>query len=107
MSRSSVLRVICGSRLLMSPPGGVVPKFIDDLPDIAFGAQTALAYSENTAATGGTLTLTDGRHAASIALLGKYMAGSFATTAGGHGAALISGTPQTDQQPLLTHPPHG
>jgi hypothetical protein len=85
----------------------VVPKFIDDLPDIAFGAQTALAYSENTAATGGTLTLTDGRHAASIALLGNYMAGSFATTAGGHGAALISGTPQTDQQPLLTHPPQG
>jgi hypothetical protein len=30
-------------------------------------------------------TVTDGRHAAAIALLGNYMAGSFVTTAYGHG----------------------
>jgi hypothetical protein len=36
-----------------------------DLPDIAFGAQTTLAYdAENSADTGGTLSVTDGRHAA-------------------------------------------
>ena len=51
--------------------------------------------------------MTEGRYAATLALLGNYMAGSFATTAGGQGGTLISGTPQTDQQPLLTHPPHG
>jgi hypothetical protein len=33
------------------------------------------------------------------------VAGSFATTAGGNGGALVSAA-QT-QQPLLTHPPHG
>ena len=72
---------------------------------IGFGAQTTLAYSQNAASTGGTLTVTDGRQAAAIALLGSYMAGSFVTAADGHGGTLISAA-QT-QQPLLTHPPHG
>jgi hypothetical protein len=45
-----------------------------DLPDIAFGAQTTLAYSENGTGTGSTLTVADGRHAAAIALLGNYIA---------------------------------
>jgi hypothetical protein len=44
--------------------------------------------------------------AGKIAVLGNYMAGSFLTTAGGHGGALVSGT-QIEQQLLLTHPPHG
>ena len=39
------------------PQGGV------DVPDIAFGAQTTLAYAESAAGTGGTLTVSDGRHA--------------------------------------------
>jgi hypothetical protein len=38
-----------------------------DLPDFAFGAQTTLAFAENSTDTGGALTLTDGRHAAAIA----------------------------------------
>ena len=79
-------------------PGGI------DLPDIAFGAQTTLAYAENGTATGGTLTVSDGRHAASIALLGNYMAGSFLATADGHGGTLVSSTPHTEQPPLLAHP---
>jgi hypothetical protein len=29
MARSSVLRMVCGSRLLMVPPRGVHPKFIE------------------------------------------------------------------------------
>ena len=49
--------------------GGVVldgvaqtfPRNGIDLPDIAFGAQTTLAYAENAAGTGGTLTVSDGR----------------------------------------------
>jgi hypothetical protein len=58
-------------------PAQSFPRQGIDLPNIAFGAQTTLAYSQNTAGTGGTLTVSDGRHAASIALLGNYMAGSF------------------------------
>jgi hypothetical protein len=75
-----------------------------DLPNIAFGAQTTLAYAENAAGTGGILTVSDGRHAASIALLGNYMAGSFVTAADGHGGTLVKDASQTEQQPLLTHP---
>ena len=74
-----------------------------DLPDMAFGAHTTLAYSENTAG-GGTLTVTDGRHAATIALLGNYMAGTFVTAADGHGGTLVTEASQMAQQPLLTHP---
>jgi autotransporter passenger strand-loop-strand repeat protein len=74
-----------------------------DLSDIAFGAQTTLAYAENRAPPASGVT--ELRYAAALTLLGNYMAGSFATTAGGNGGALISAA-QT-QQPLLTHPPHG
>ena len=73
-----------------------------DLPDIAFGAQTTLVYQAN--AIGTAVTVTDGRHAAAIALLGNYVAGSFVTTADGHGGTLVTQAPQTGQQPLLTHP---
>ena len=38
-----------------------------DLPSIAFGAPTTLGYTENSTNTGGTLTISDGSHAASIA----------------------------------------
>ena len=75
-----------------------------DLPDIAFGAQTTLAYSQNSADTGGTLTVTDGRHAAAIALLGNYMAGSFVAAADGHGGTLVTEAVQTNQPPPLSHP---
>jgi hypothetical protein len=56
--------------------------------------------------TGGTLTVIDGRHAAAIALLGNYIAGSFVTTVEGHGGTLITETAQTANQlaPLTT--PH-
>jgi hypothetical protein len=63
------------------PNGGSVEPFPQqgvDLPNIAFRVQTTLAYAENAASTGGTLTVTDGRHAAAIALLGNYMAGNCA-----------------------------
>jgi hypothetical protein len=53
-------------------PAQAFPRHGLDLPDIAFGAQTTIAYSENRTNAGGTLTVTDGRHAASVALLGNY-----------------------------------
>ena len=36
--------------------------------------------------TGGTVTAADGAHAASLALLGQFMASSFVTAGDGHGA---------------------
>ena len=53
-------------------PAQAFPQHGIDLPDIAFGAQTTLAYAENSANTG-MLTVSDGRHAATIALLGNYI----------------------------------
>jgi hypothetical protein len=75
-----------------------------DLPDIAFGAHTTLAYSQNAAGTG-TLTVSDGRHAASIALFGSYIAGSFVIGADGHGGTLVTAAEQTQQPPITR--PHG
>jgi fibronectin-binding autotransporter adhesin len=79
------------------------PQHGIDLPDIAFGAEMTLAYSQNRAETGGTLAAIDGRHAATLALLGNYMAGSFAATPDGHGGALVIDA-QAGPAPLLTHP---
>ena len=55
--------------------------------------------------THGELTVTDGRHAASIVLLGNYMAASFVTEADGHGGTLVTETPETAAGKLtLTQP---
>ena len=75
-----------------------------DLPSIAFGARTTLGYAENSTNTGGTLTVRDGAHTASIALLGNYIAGSFVTAADGHSGTLVSEAAQVAQQLLLTKP---
>jgi hypothetical protein len=48
--------------------------------------------------------VTDGRHAAAIALLGNYMAGSFVTAADGHGGTLVTEALQAHQPPPLSHP---
>jgi hypothetical protein len=92
------------------PNGGSVQTFPAhgiDLADIAFGAQTTLAYTANAAGAGGTLTVSDGRHAAAISLLGNYVAGSFVTAADGHDGTLVTEASQASPQPLLTQPRHG
>jgi len=76
-------------------PAQTFPRNGIDLPDIAFGAQTTLAYAKHVADTGGTLTVSDGRHAASVALLGSYIAGSFVIAADGHGGTLLTAAEQT------------
>ena len=48
-----------------------------DLADIAFDSNTTLGYSANADGTGGMLTVSDGTHNASIALLGQYVAAGF------------------------------
>jgi hypothetical protein len=88
----------CGARPRFGLPAGGI-----DLPNIAFGAHTTLAFSENAAGTGGTLTVSDGRHAASILLLGNYVAGSFAIAGDGHGGTLVTEAQQTEPR-LLAHP---
>jgi hypothetical protein len=50
--------------------------------------------------SGGTLTVTDGTHAANIALLGNYMASVFVAGSDGHGGTALGGA-----QALVT-PPH-
>ena len=87
-------------------PTPAFPQHGIDLPNVAFGANTTLAYLQNAGGAGGTLTVSDGRHAASIALFGSYIAGSFAIAADGHGGTLVTAAEQT-QQPQLTRPAHG
>ena len=77
-----------------------------DLADIAFDANTTtLGYSGNSGNTGGTLSVSDGTQTANLALLGSYMASSFATSSDGHGGTLITDSAQPSSQPPLT-PPH-
>jgi probable HAF family extracellular repeat protein len=64
-----------------------------DLGDIGFGASTTIGFVPNASGTGGTLTVGDGTHTASLALLGQYMASTFVTSADGHGGTLITETP--------------
>ena len=76
-----------------------------DLSQIAFGANTTLGYSENNSGTGGTLTVSDGAQSAKIALLGNYMASSFAAAGDQHGGTLVTEASQSaNQQPQLSHP---
>jgi hypothetical protein len=78
-----------------------------DLPGIAFGAQTTLGYLPNSNQAGGTLSLTDGSHSASIALLGQYMASSFALVGDNHGGTMVGvEASQSANHSLLTNPQH-
>ena len=83
---------------------GLVAQDSIDLPGIGFGATTTLAFSENNTRTGGILTVTDGTHAAAIALLGTYMASTLITGADGHGGTLVTEALQPGQPPPLAHP---
>ena len=73
-----------------------------DLMDVSFGTQTSLGYARS-GSTGGELKVSDGIHTANIALLGNYMASTFATASDGHGGTLITAAPQA-QQPMLATP---
>jgi hypothetical protein len=73
-----------------------------DLADVSFSAQTTLGYARDGRA-GGELKVSDGIHTANIALLGNYMASTFATASDGHGGTLITDAPH-NQQPLLAMP---
>jgi hypothetical protein len=79
-----------------------------DLPGIAFGPQTTLGYSANSNKSGGTLSIATGANTANIALLGSYMASSFAMESDNHGGTMvISEASQTANHSVLANPSHG
>ena len=76
-----------------------------DFADIGFGANSTLGYAATPDHSGGTLSVGDGTHMANIALLGSYMASTFAASSDGHGGTLISEAAQTSTQtPIVTQP---
>ena len=75
-----------------------------DLADVGYGAKSTLGYLANRHNTGGTLTVNDGTHTATLALLGQYIAGSFVAASDGHGGTLLSEEALPSNQIPLTHP---
>ncbi len=66
---------------------------------------STLGHSGTGSGAGESAPAGNGAPLANIALLGNYMASSFAVGAGHHGASLISeATLSANQQPLLTQP---
>jgi len=59
-----------------------------DLTNFKFGAAEKLSFAENSAKTGGVLTITDGALKATVALFGQYQAAGFHHTADGAGTAI-------------------
>ncbi|MGY4418773.1 hypothetical protein ACVWY2_001198 [Bradyrhizobium sp. JR6.1] len=74
-----------------------------DFADIAFSKAVVPGYSGDS--TGGTLSLTDGTHAANIALLGNYIASTFVTSSDGHGGTLVVNQPVSPAM-VLAAPSH-
>ncbi|MGY3562438.1 VCBS repeat-containing protein [Bradyrhizobium sp. USDA 4463] len=64
-----------------------------DIRGIGFGAGTTVSFIENQAGTGGTLTVSDGAHAANIVLLGQYDPTGFTEKADTTNGTLISYDP--------------
>ena len=75
-----------------------------DLSDIVFGeGTTTLAYAANDDSTGGTLTVSDGAHTVSLAMLGQYTAADFAISSDGHGGTMIVDPGVQAQTQLAVH----
>ncbi len=62
-----------------------------DLADITAGANATIAYSGNNSP--GTLTVSDGTHTASIALLGNYSLANFTASSDGQGGTSVIDPP--------------
>ncbi|MCC8984600.1 hypothetical protein H8A92_38435 [Bradyrhizobium sp. 10BB] len=73
-----------------------------DFANINFAAGQTVAFAGNT--SGGSLTISDGVHAASIALLGNYMASTFVAASDGHNGTTITVHP--DQVATLAPSQH-
>jgi hypothetical protein len=62
-----------------------------DLSDINYGANTRASFSGNS--SGGTLTVTDGSHAAKIALSGNYLNSGWTLSSDGNGGTIVVDPP--------------
>ena len=62
-----------------------------DLADVTAGASASIAYSGNNSP--GTLTVSDGTHTASIAMLGNYSLANFTASSDGHGGTSVVDPP--------------
>jgi autotransporter passenger strand-loop-strand repeat protein len=71
------------------------PEYLD-LSDIAFNsATTTVGFAEAGNNLSGTLTVSDGTHAAHLTLLGQYVTAQFTSATDGHGGTLIGDPPVT------------
>ena len=61
-----------------------------DLTSVLFAFHPTLGFSEDASNTFGTLTVSDGTHAASILLLGQYTAASFQQVSDGGTGTLVA-----------------
>jgi large repetitive protein len=78
-----------------------------DLRDISFATIQSPTYLGTS--TGGTLSVSDGKLNAQIALLGNYLASTFVASSDGHGGTNVvdpSATRETSQTSLLVQPYH-
>jgi len=71
-----------------------------DLADITAGAGAIIGYTGNNSP--GTLTVSDGTHTASIALLGNYSLANFTASSDGHGGTSVVDPPLAGGNVLFT-----
>jgi hypothetical protein len=69
-----------------------------DLTDINFATIQTPTFDGDS--SGGTLSVTDGVHTASITLLGNYLASTFTTSSNGHGGTLVVDPPANNNSIL-------
>jgi tryptophan-rich protein/Big-like domain-containing protein len=78
-------------------------KSVIESPGVAVDAQATLGHPPNNISTSGVQSLNDS-YGPNVALLGHYIASSFATAGDNHGGSIIAAMPS--EQPLLTNPHH-
>jgi hypothetical protein len=71
-----------------------------DLADLTAGANATIGYTGNNSP--GTLTVSDGTHTASIALLGNYSLANFTASSDGHGGTSVVDPPLACGSALFT-----
>jgi hypothetical protein len=76
-----------------------------DLADLGFGGAMTLGYAANAGGSGGILTMSDGTHTASLALLGQYAASGFHAASDAGAGTMIAYVPEDPSTGgLLTKP---
>ena len=110
MTQAEFLAVWDGELILMTRRAGLADltrRF--DILDGGPGNNTVLQFATvapmaSGNSTDSTVTPADGAQAASLALLGQFMASSFVTAGDGHGGTPLADPASSQQQPLLTQP---